>query len=197
MAIPTESFNITLTDVQLASAYYPILIYLAKHKQRLTYGELVENAKHRYPDRTVVQKAIAVSTGRRLNVVRMFTDERELPDITSLIISKGSSECGIWFTQHFDPKVSRERVFSFDWSEVSTDFDGFVKHAESAIKMRKNVKEQTEQTARELMAEYYKNNKGTLPASVREHRERIVELIMEGFSPEEAFSQVQADGTLP
>src|ERR1700730_5641558 len=34
MSIPTESLyaNITLTDVQLASAYYPILIDLAKHK---------------------------------------------------------------------------------------------------------------------------------------------------------------------
>ena len=30
--------NITLNDVQLAAAYYPILIDLAKHKHCLTYG---------------------------------------------------------------------------------------------------------------------------------------------------------------
>lgn len=194
MSIQTESFyaNITLTDVQLASAYYPILIDLAKHKHCLTYGELVERAKSLYPDKSVVQNAIAVSAGRRLDVVRIFTSERELPDLTSLIINKGLGECGIGFTQHFDPKATREQVFAFDWNEVSTDFDGFVQHTESAIKPRKKVKEHE---ALKLMAEHYKNNKSTLPASVREHRELIVELIMEGFSPEEAFAQAQANGT--
>lgn len=194
MSIQTESFyaNITLIDVQLASAYYPILIDLAKHKHCLTYGELVERAKTLYPDKSVVQKAIAVSVGRRLDVVRIFTSERELPDLTSLIINKGLGECGIGFTQHFDPKVTREQVFSFDWSEVSTDFDGFVRHTESAIKPRKKVKEQK---ALELMAEHFRNNISTLPASVREHRELIVELIMAGFSPEEAFTQAQSNGS--
>src|SRR3989339_1531435 len=71
--------NITLTDVQLASAYYPILVDLAKHKHCLTYGELVDRAKTEYPDKAVVRNAIAVSTGRRLDVVRLFTSERDLP----------------------------------------------------------------------------------------------------------------------
>lgn len=192
MPIQTESFyaNITLADVQLASVYYPILIELAKHKHCLTYGELVERAKSLYPDKPVVQKAIAVSTGRRLDVVRIFTSERGLPDLTSLIINKGLGECGIGFTQHFDPKVTREQVFAFDWSGVSTDFDGFVQHTESAVKPRKKVKEQK---ALELMAEYFKIHRSTLPVSVREHRELIVELIMEGFSPEEAFAQAQSN----
>jgi hypothetical protein len=81
--------NITLNDVQLAAAYYPLLIDLAKHKHCLTYGELVDQAKETYPDLEYVQNAIAVSTGRKLDVVRMFTNERELPDVTSLIINKG------------------------------------------------------------------------------------------------------------
>lgn len=193
MPIQTESFyaNITLTDVQLASVYYPILIELAKHKHCLTYGELVERAQHLHPDKPVVQKAIAVSTGRRLDVVRIFTSERDLPDLTSLIINKGMGECGIGFTQHFNPKATREQVFAFDWSEVSTDFNGFVQHTETSIRSRK-VKEQK---ALELMAEYYKNNKSNLSAIVREKRELIVELIMEGFSPEEAFKQAQTNGT--
>ena len=194
MPSQTDGFyaNITLTDVQLASAYYPILIDLAKHKHCLTYGELVKRAQRLYPDKSVVQKAIAVSTGRRLDVVRLFTSERNLPDLTSLIINKELGECGSVFTQHFDPKATREHVFAFDWKEVSTDFDGFLQHTESAIKPRKKVKEPK---AIELMAEHYKNNKSKLPASVRDHRELIVELIMEGFSPEEAFTQIQSNTT--
>ncbi|MBB5271289.1 hypothetical protein [Quisquiliibacterium transsilvanicum] len=180
--------NVTLVDVQLASAYYPLLIDLAKHKHCLTYGELVERARKEYPDRPVVQKAIAVSTGRRLDVVRMFTTERELPDLTSLIINKGSGECGIGFTRSFDPKAAREEVFSFDWSAVTTDFDGFVKHTETVIAPRKPVKEAK---ALELMAAHYQLHKASLPPSIRESRDQVVELIMEGFNPEEAFALAQ------
>ena len=194
MTIQTESFysNITLTDIQLASAYYPILIDLAKHKHCLTYGELVERAQKLYLDRPVVQNAIAVSTGRRLDVVRIFTSQRDLPDLTSLIINKGMGECGIGFTQHFNPKATREKVFAFDWSEVSTDFDGFVKYSESAIKPRKKIKKPQ---ALELMAQYYKEHKATLPTSIREHRELIAELIMEGVLPEDAFAQAASQLT--
>jgi hypothetical protein len=77
---------------------------------------------------------------------------------------------------------------------VSTDFDRIVKSDESASKTGKNVKGLPEHIARELMAEYYKNNKATLSASVREHREVIVQLIMEGLSPAQAFCQGQATG---
>lgn len=178
--------RVTLIDVQLASAYYPILVDLAKHKHCLTYGELVEQAKKKYPDRPVVQKAIAVSTGRRLDVVRMFTSERDLPDLSALIISKTTGECGSGFTSSFDPVAARDTVFGFDWSEVSTDFDGFVNHAEKAIKPRKKI---TETAALNLMHQYFQSHKSTLPASIREQRELIVELIMEGFDPSYAFEQ--------
>lgn len=188
MPAPTESFyaNVTLTDVQLASSYYPILVDVAKHKHCLTYGELVERAKAEYPDRAVVQKAIAVSTGRRLDVVRIFTAARDLPDLTSLVINKGSGECGTGFTNHFDPQAAREKVFAFDWSTATLDFDGFVKTTESAITPRMKVKEGK---ALQLMAAYYREHKASLDPSIRAQRELIVELIMEGFPEEEAFKQ--------
>ena len=188
MVDPTESLykNITLNDVQLASAYYPILIDLAKHKHCLTYGELVERAKKTYPQNSVVQGAIAVSTGRKLDVVRMFTAARELPDLTSLVINKGLGECGRGFTEHFNPIAAREKVFSFDWSTVSTDFDGYIRHTESSViprKKRKNAE------ALKLMSQFYSRNKGKFPASIREQRELIIELLMEGFEPEAAFAE--------
>ena len=178
--------NVTLTDVQLASAYYPILVDLAKHKHCLSYSELVERAKTEYPDRPAVQKAIAVSTGRRLDVVRFFTAERSLPDLSALIINKGTGECGIGFTRSFDPVATREQVFAYDWTGVSTDFDGFIKIAEADVAPRKRLKEHK---ALELMSGYYMANKNSLPKNVREHRNLIVELIMEGFPPEVAFTQ--------
>jgi hypothetical protein len=134
MAPVSEGFyaNVTLIDVQLASAYYPILVELAKHKHCLTYGELVDRAKKEYPANAVVQSAIAVSTGRRLDVVRMFTSERNLPDLSSLVINKGNRRVRVGFTRNFDPVATRESVFAFDWSTVTTDFDGFVRNTETA-----------------------------------------------------------------
>ena len=55
--------------------------------------------------------------------------------------------------------------------------------------MRKKVKENE---AVQLMSEYYQVYKNSLPASVRERRELIIEFIMEGFSVEDSFSQAMA-----
>lgn len=194
MTDPTESFykNITLNDVQLASAYYPILIDLAKHKHCLTYSELVERAKEAYPDKPAVQNAIAVSTGRKLDVVRIFTKERGLPDLTCLIINKGIGECGSGFTDHFDPVAAREEVFAKDWSSVSSDFDGFIKHSESAVTPRKRIRLPA---ARELMSQYYSTHKAQLPPNIAKQRDLILELLMDGFTPAEAFAQASPGAT--
>ncbi|AZE90101.1 hypothetical protein [Pseudomonas orientalis] len=177
--------NVTLIDVQLASVYYPILVDLAKHKHCLTYTELVDRAQHENPDNEVVRNAIPVSTGRRLDVVRLFTDERGLPDLTSLVISKGTGECGSFFTRHFDPVAARAQVFSYDWNTATTDFAGFVEVTEKAVKPRTKVKKPQ---ARERMAAYYQANKTGMPSDVKAYRDAIIELIMEGFSDEEAYS---------
>lgn len=133
--------NITLKDIQLASVYFAILIDLALYRHCLTCGGLVERAKRMYPDRPAVQKAIAVSARRRLDVIRSFTSGRDLPDLTLLIINKGLDECGISLTQHSDRKAAHEQVFAIDWSRVSADFEGFLKATELAIKPHKKGKD--------------------------------------------------------
>lgn len=181
--------NITLNDVQLAAVYYPILVDLAKHKHCLTYGELVDLAKEQHPNIDYVQNAIPVSTGRKLDVVRIFTRERELPDVTSLIINKVEGECGARFTEHFDPKSTREEVYAYNWSGVATDFDLYIEIAQKNSTPRKR---RTRAEALKLMSAYYQENKDNYPPSIRDKREEIIILLMEGFSEEESFNQVCA-----
>ena len=189
MQEPSESLykNITLNDVQLAAAYYPILIDLATHKHCLTYGELVDKAKTIYPKKEYVQNAIAVSTGRKLDVVRIFTSERGLPDVTSLVINKSDGECGPGFTDHFDPEKARSEVYSHDWSEVSPEFDIYI---ESAEKQAVRKKRRKRDEALKIMSEHYKKTKDSYPSSIKDNREDIIILLMEGFSAEESFNQV-------
>ena len=180
--------RVTHNDIQLATVYYPILIDLAKHKHCLTYGELVDKAKKLHPDLAYVKNAIPVSTGRKLDVIRIYTKERDLPDLSSLIINKNTGEVGSGFPS--DPDATREKVFALDWEQVSTEFEWFVREAEKKITPRKKRKEPE---ARELMYAYYKEHKNTLPPTVTDLRELIIELLMEGFSAEEAYELAQKE----
>jgi hypothetical protein len=44
--------------------------------------------------------------------------------------------------------------------------------------------------AREVMADYYHAHKADMPPEIRKHRELIVELLMEGMPPADAFQMV-------
>jgi hypothetical protein len=182
--------NMTTADVQLARAYYPLLMAAAQQRQRVSYGELVIKAKAANPGVTVVQKAITVSTGRRLDVIRRFTNERGLPDLASLVIAPGAGERSAGSRRSPEPEAPRDAVFDFDWSSVAKDFGVFMKQAETAAKHRKTVKEPV---ALEAMSAYFREHQATLPARVREQRQVIIEMIMEGFSAEEAFERALRD----
>jgi len=180
--------NVTRIDVHLANAYYPILIDLARNNQLITYGDLVDRAKMIYPENAFVQNAIPVSTGRRLDVVRSFTSSRGLPDITCLVVNESKRKPGDRYPG--DPVKAREEVSEYDWSKVTFEFDAFVKAAESDIEKLK-LKKITMPKALELMSDYYYKNKSNLPAKdlVIQQRDLILEIIVEGYSPEQAFEQ--------
>jgi hypothetical protein len=84
----------------------------------------------------------------------------------------------------------QKSVYAFDWTDVKGEFDGFIERTKTAIQPRKKVKESD---ALVLMSQYYQDHKESLPKNVRKNRELIVELIMKGFSAEEAFSQAITD----
>ncbi|MBS9996653.1 hypothetical protein J4H39_05015 [Vibrio alginolyticus] len=179
--------NITLNDVQLAAVYYPILVELARHKHCLTYGELVKRAKESHPDIEYVQRAIPVSAGRKLDVVRLFTSERGLPDVTSLIINKTAGECGNGVTEYFDPVKLRDEVFAYDWSSVSDDFDMYIETAEQKATPPVRL---SRADAMAMTLDFFKANRASLPKAISQHRDDIINLILEGYKTEEAFKLV-------
>jgi hypothetical protein len=178
--------NLTLTDVRLAAAYYPILLEIARDRKVgsvITYGDLVTTAKERYPENETVQNAIPVSTGRRLEIVRLFTNDRSYPDLSSLVVnSKG--ECGSGFTDRYDPETARKAVYGFDWSGVTSEFDVFIEGAVEVVKPKKKI---SRNEAVSQMSAHYKENKGVYPADIKSAREQIIEFIVDGFSVEMAF----------
>lgn len=74
------------------------------------------------------------------------------------------------------------------------EFNGFLVQTKAVIRPRKKLKAEP---ARELMFSYFSANKDALPAWIRDHRDYIIELIMEGFPAEQANQEAVALGPQP
>jgi hypothetical protein len=77
--------KVTETDAALAIAYYPLLVDLAARRRTIAFKDFVELAKSTYPDNPAFQKAIPVSTGRRLEFVLVFTAVNGLPYLSAWV----------------------------------------------------------------------------------------------------------------
>lgn len=133
---PTEvdESRITYTDWQLVRAYYPILLELAIESATavkeitITYGELVATAKERNPDVPEVQRAIPLTSGRSLGIMRQYTNDQH-PDLACLVVRKDKSECGIGYTAFFKASERRQEVLGYkDWASELASYDGFLEH---------------------------------------------------------------------
>lgn len=178
--------NITETDLAIASALYPVMVECARQSppRKLTYGELLNEAQKRFPDNHAVQRAIPISLGRRLDVVRMFLNEHALPDLTSLIVNADTGEVGSAFGA--DPVHVRQQVAAFDWSTVSEEFDLHIEGLRKEAAARSRPKRKRDE-AKKLMSVHYQQNRAVLPKGVEAHRELILEWLVDGLSVEEAF----------
>lgn len=120
----TTQAKLTATDLEIGWIYYRILIGNARTGKMISYGDLVALAKAQHPENEIVQRAIALSAGRRLDAVRVFTNERGYPDITSLVVNGATGEVGAAFGT--DPVARRAEVAAFDWTSVDERFGDFI-----------------------------------------------------------------------
>lgn len=174
----------TITDVLLAKAYYPILLECAKDKKTIFYGDLVSEAKKTYPNLEYVQNAIPVSVGRRLFVVREFTDSKQLPDITSIAFNKSEGRPGDVYTKAYDADKALLEVFEFSWADVTEDFNLHIDLIEKESRPKKSI---SREDAKKRNSEYYLEHKKSLPVNISDYREDIIRDIMDGIAPQEAF----------
>ncbi|TCM07513.1 hypothetical protein [Sphingomonas sp. PP-CC-3G-468] len=178
--------RLTRTDVEIGRIYYGILIDRARSGQLLSYGELVAAAKTAHPDNEFVQRAIAVSAGRRLEAVRVFTKERGYPDITGLVVNGSTGEVGSAFGT--DPVAGRAEIAAFDWSSVDDQFDDFVTHLRAKAPVKRRKVKLAE--AKRLIWEFFEEHRLTLPPSLAFDRARLQEAVVDGQAVADAFEVV-------
>lgn len=189
--------NLTQTDVKLADCYRPLLVELAQNEQEMTFSEFVEFAKQRYPKVEEVQSAIPVSTGRRLEALRLYTKSIGAPDLSSWIVSKsgGYSED---YLADFNPQKEREASTLFDWS---SDDAGWGLHVVEVSKATRKLKRRKDAEARQLMSDYMKDNQHKIPnpkkiplSEITKHyRDPVLEGLKEGKDVEEVIADACKD----
>jgi hypothetical protein len=182
----------TSVDLDLALAFYNVLVRRARAgAEPMTYQDLVNEAKTSFPDNASVQNAIPVSAGRRLDFVRAFTDQRALPDLSALVVSKATKEVGSGFNGSVEPQTARQQIAGFNWDGVSEDFEGEIALARAEVRPPKAPsvpKPMSYEKAAGLMHAYYSEHRAQLPDRVRSAREVIIRAIQQGRTAEQAFT---------
>lgn len=188
--------NRTLADIALAKVYFEILVNFAKSNrgQTIQYGQLVAKAKELYPQNRFVAGAIATNMGRRLDALREFTSQHQVPDLSALVVNKVTGENGDGFSRSFDGEVVRQQIADFDWLKLQLTFDQFIELEMQALEQRelkaRRPKKIKEDAAREIFYVFFKENQKNLPSLSYEQKEKIIELLIKGVDPRDAFSDV-------
>lgn len=185
--------NHTELDLIVAELMYPILVDLAPTGKTIGYKEIAELIKSRNPSIVEIRNITQRHIGRKLGTIWEFTKSQKCPHIGSLVVSK-DGECGSGITGIVkDLPAERERVKEFDWSTISLGFESYISKVKLLKKERETKKiKRSRSEAKECFFSYWKQIKEDAPVSKDEAielRERILELVQNGESPEEAFSQ--------
>lgn len=193
--------QVTETDAALAIAYYPLLVGLATQGRMITFRDFVDLAKATDPDDPAVQNAIPVSTGRRLEFVRIFTALQNLPDLSAWVTAQ-NGENSSTFERDFDPVKERKESAEVDWSLYQAAWDA---HAVVLRKKAQKLKPRRLAEASTMLAKIAHEmrprieaaipNPGKLPYGqlVGPYRETILQDLMSGLDPQDVFENVLID----
>lgn len=195
------SKQVTDTDAALAIAYYPLLVDLAMLRRMITFKDFVELAKATYPDNPAVQNAIPVSTGRRLEFVRIFTALQGLPDLSAWVTGRNGKNSST-FEKDFDPVKERKDSAQVDWSLHQAAWEA---HAADLRKKAQKLMPRSQAEASAMMSKIAQEMRPRIEAAIPNpanipyaqlvgpFRETILAEIMTGLDPHEVLERVLID----
>lgn len=177
----------TPTDAHLARIYYDVLLEHARSHpgQAIRYKEVLERAKRAHLTDEIVQSAIPVSMGRRLEVIVQFLREHQLPPLTCLAVNETRQPGTSYRAVNGSWQADMEMVSAHNWSQWKGQWDT---HIEAARNAALPMKRRKEQEARNLVHDAYLAGRvPKLPLDVKEH---LVELLRDGLSVEDAMAEL-------
>jgi hypothetical protein len=115
----------TPTDAHLARIFYSVLIEQARSHpgQSVRYKELLNRAKRAHPNDEVVQSAIPIGIGRRLEVIVQFVRDHHLPPLTCLAVNESGHPGASYRPVNGSWQTDMDSVARYDWSEWQDRWD--------------------------------------------------------------------------
>lgn len=120
----------TPKQVAIAPTFVPILLELAPRAIRITYGDLLKQARERFPDNPYVKEAIPRHVGNVLSVIRSFGKPFGYPDLTALVVNTQGREVG---ARSIDGPRERNAIAKYDWSKFQAEFDEWIAEQANAV----------------------------------------------------------------
>lgn len=182
----------TETQVELAAAYWTVLLEHAKNSSNpvpIRYGKVVELAQQRFPDNELVKNGVPLAMGKKLELIGAFCRGKDYPDITSLCVNS-TGTWGVGIPPEY-AAAELKKVVNFSWATVQVEFDLFIAVERKAAKP---MKRRRTDKARQLMSDYFYDNRAQFPVPIGEvQRDAILALLIEGYDPADAFQEVLAE----
>lgn len=118
--------------------------------------------------------------------MRVFTNERGYPDLTSLVVNASTGEVGSAFGT--DPVARRAEIAVFDWLSVDEEFDLFLGEQHAALPLKR--KKVNAANARQMVWNFYAENRTILPPGIVADRDLLLKMVMDGHAVADAFEEI-------
>lgn len=183
--MPGNGRKLTLIDVSIARAVYPVLVDVAKAdpETSITFEKLILDSRERQAGQEhPIHRQIAVNMGRRLEALRRFTQPRGYPDLSCLVVNGGTGR-----NPFPDIEVLQAQARAFDWSQVAQAFLDEMDTHEQALTPRPT---RNEFEARDVMSAHYFEHKPRYLPAIQDCRDEIIAALMEGEDVDELFASI-------
>lgn len=175
--------KITTIDVHLAQVFYEVLLDHARAApgRSLRYKEALRRAKTIHVDDDVVQSAVPVSMGRRLDVIVQFVKEHQLPPLTCLAVNETGLPGASYKPVNRTWQADLDAVAAFDWAPWQGRWN---LHVAKEMKSVRPFQRRKEEDASQMIFESFKA--GQIRRLDPSERVEFVKLLMTGIDLRDA-----------
>lgn len=183
----TPGRRLTLFDIAIADAIYPVLLAVVRARELVTFKDLAARAARRCADPDhPMHRQLPRAMGRRLEALRRFTQPRGYPDLTCVVVNGK----GVVPAAYGDPDSAQARVAAFDWSQVDEELGLQLDEWRQALHLPAR---RTREDAKALMSAYHSEHGERLHPAITEHRDEIIAELKAGGDVADVFAQIDAD----
>ena len=154
----------------------------------VTYKDVLRVARIMYPKDLVLDRAVPVGIGAKLQFVEAFCVAHGYPNLACLAVNPVTMRPPAGYQGDWD--ADRQAVTAFDWSAIDAPLADYASKARAAVPAR--LKPRKERPADVSWYAYFCSHRKECAWIGKEDKQEIINLIMAGLDPETSLGRVQA-----